>query len=132
MDPELNVDHTIGMDMEYEDNSLLPEGAGKKARVIILSGQSNCTGCSITSYLKDQVSPERFSSYENGYPNIHINLNIDNHRTSSKGEWRKTDLMCGSYEEEFGPEVGLADKLASTFPGEEFYILKFSMSGYSL
>ena len=131
-DPEKGVDHTIGMDTDYEANSLLEDGTGKKARVLILSGQSNVTGCSITSYLKDQVSAEKFSTYENGYPNIHINFNIDNHRTCSEGQWRKTDLLCGSYEAEFGPEVGLADKLNATFPGEEFYIIKFSMSGYSL
>ena len=131
-DPEEGVDHTIGMDTDYEENSLLSDGTGKKARVIILSGQSNCTGCSITSYLKEQVSEETFSRYENGYPNIHINFNIDNHRTCSEGQWRKTDLLCGSYDEEFGPEVGLADKLTALFPGEEFYIFKFSMSGYSL
>ena len=93
-DPEEGVDHTIGMDTDYEENSLLSDGTGKKARVIILSGQSNCTGCSITSYLKEQVSEETFSRY--------------------------------------GPEVGLADKLTALFPGEEFYIFKFSMSGYSL
>lgn len=132
VDPESGLDHAIGMDTDYEENSLLGDGAGRKARVIILSGQSNCTGCSITSYLKDQVTPEVFSRYESGYPNIHINFNIDDHRTCSEGQWRKTDLMCGSYDEEFGPEVGMADVLDKTFPGEDFYILKFSMSGYSL
>ena len=125
-------DYHIGMDTNYEACSGLENGNGKEAKVIILCGQSNCTGCSIISYLKDQSSPEDFARYENGYTNIKINFNIDNHRNCSEGEFRKTDLMCGSYDEEFGPEVGIADYLSINMPDEEFFILKFSMSGYSL
>lgn len=129
---ENREDYIIGMDTDYEDCSGLPHGNGKTAKVIILVGQSNCTGCSITSYLKDQSKEKDFARYEAGYQNIKINFNIDNHRNCSEGEFRKTDLMCGSYDEEFGPEVGIADYLDANMNGEEFYILKFSMSGYSL
>ena len=125
-------DYIIGMDTNYETCSGLEDGNGKEAKVIILVGQSNCTGCSITSYLKEQSTNEDFMRYEAGYSNIKINFNIDNHRTCSEGEFRKTDLLCGSYDEEFGPEVGIADYLNANMPEEEFYILKFSMSGYSL
>lgn len=130
-EPE-EVNYDIGMDTNFEPCSGLEDGGGRTAHVILLTGQSNCTGCSIISYLKEQVPPEKFAEYEAGYPNIHINFNIDNHRTCSEGEWRKTDLLCGSYDEEFGPEVGLADYLSHALPGEEFFILKTSMSGYSL
>jgi len=126
------ADYEIGMNTEYETCSGLENGNGNEAKVIILIGQSNCTGCSITSYLKDQSTPEDFARYEVGYPNIKCNFNIDNHRNCSEGEFRTTDLMCGSYEEEFGPELGMADYLNANMPGEEFYILKFSMSGYTL
>lgn len=129
---EKREDYEIGMDTDYEKCSGLEDGSGKTAKVIILIGQSNCTGCSITSYLKENSKPEDFARYEEGYPNIKINFNIDNHRTCSEGEFRKTDLLCGSYDEEFGPEVGIADYLDANLNGEEFYILKFSMSGYSL
>ncbi|MGN1200774.1 MAG: sialate O-acetylesterase [Candidatus Caccovivens sp.] len=124
--------YEIGMDNDFESCSGVEEGNGDIAHVIILTGQSNCTGCSITSYLKEKVTEEDFTRYQNGYSNVLINFNIDNHRTCSEGEFRKTDLLCGSYDEEFGPEVGLADKLNKTFPDEKFFILKFSMSGYSL
>ena len=127
-----NEDYIIGMDNDFEKCQGLKDGEGKTAHVIILTGQSNCTGCSITSYLQDQVSEEAFSRYENGYENVHINFNIDNHRTCSNGEFRKTNLECGSIPEEFGPEVGLADILNKTYPNEEFFILKLSISGYTL
>lgn len=125
-------DYGIGMNTDYEAGSGLIDGHGQEAKVIILIGQSNCTGCSITSYLKEQVSEEDFARYQAGYDNIKCNFNIDDHRTCSEGEFRKTDLLCGSYEEEFGPEVGIADYLDQYLPGEKFYILKFTMSGYSL
>lgn len=125
-------DYLIGMDTNYEECFGLEDGSGREAKVIILAGQSNCTGCSITKYLKEQSKEEDFTRYEAGYNNIKINFNIDNHRTCSNGEFRKTDLLCGSFDEEFGPEVGIADYLNANLPNEEFYILKFSMSGYSL
>lgn len=124
--------YEIGMDNNFESCSGVEEGNGEIAHVLILTGQSNCTGCSITSYLKEQVTAENFARYKNGYSNVLINFNIDNHRTCSNGEFRKTDLMCGSYDEEFGPEVGLADKLNRAYPDKNFFILKISMSGYSL
>ncbi len=125
-------EYIIGMDTDFEECSGLPFGNGETAHVIILTGQSNCTGCSSIAYLKEQVSPDDFDRYSKGYDNILINFNIDNHRTCSEGSFRKTDLMCGSYDEQFGPEVGLADKLNEKYPNEKFYILKITMSGYSL
>ena len=124
--------YDIGMDTAYEPCYGLPDGEGKTAHLILLTGQSNCTGCSVTSYLREQIPEEQFAVYSAGFPNVHINFNIDNHRTCSEGEFRKTDLMCGSYDEEFGPEVGLAATLAKARPDEDFYVLKFTMSGYSL
>lgn len=127
-----NENHIIGMDDDFEKCWGLNDGEGKTAHVIILTGQSNCTGCSITSYLKDQISEDDFSRYENGFENVHINFNIDNHRTCSEGEFRKTNLECGSFIGEFGPEVGIADILHKTYPEEDFFIIKLSMSGYTL
>ena len=124
--------YEIGMDNNFESCSGVEKGNGEIAHVIILTGQSNCTGCSITSYLKDQVSEDTFKRYQDGYSNILINFNIDNHRTCSEGVFRKTDLLCGSYDEEFGPEVGFADKLSTAYPDKKFFILKLSMSGYTL
>lgn len=129
---EWSEEYAIGMDLDFEQCSGLIDGNGETAHVIILTGQSNCTGCSAISYLKEQVSEEDFARYQTGYDNILINFNIDNHRNCSNGEFRKTDLMCGSYEEQFGPEVGLADTLNKKYPNEKFYILKITMSGYSL
>lgn len=129
---EWSNEYEIGMDLNFEQCSGLSEGNGETAHVIILTGQSNCTGCSSIAYLKENVSEEDFARYQEGYDNVLINFNIDNHRNCSNGEFRKTNLLCGSYDEQFGPEAGLADTLSKEIPDEKFYILKISMSGYSL
>ena len=72
-----NENYIIGIDDDFEKCWGLNDGEGKTAHVIILTGQSNCTVCSITSYLKDQISEDDFSRYENGFENVHINFNID-------------------------------------------------------
>ena len=124
--------YLIGIDTNFELCQGLTDGDGKTAHVILLTGQSNCTGCSIISYLKDDVDEERFEGFSRGYGNILINYNIDNHRKCSAGQFVKVDLDCGSTEKQFGPEVGIAETLHKSYPDELFIILKFSMSGYSL
>ena len=56
---------------EVKDN--LTDGNNRKARVILLGGQSNASGCSRDEYLKKNVSREKYSEYENGYDNVYIN-----------------------------------------------------------
>lgn len=124
--------YDIGLAQDFPEGNGLKDGNGEKASVLILIGQSNCTGCSITSYLKDQVTEEDFNRYQEGYENILINFNLDNGRTTSNGQFVKVDLLCGSTDEQFGPEVGLADELVKANINKKVFILKYSMSGYSL
>ena len=105
---------------------------GTRAKVIILIGQSNATGCSLTSYLKEGVSEEKYAEFEGGYENVLINFCLDNGSYSSDGAFVPTDLSCAAGEGCFGPEVGIAEQLSCAFPNEKIFILKFSMSGYSL
>lgn len=131
---ELGRDYyKIDMKKNFEINDTLravPEGTG--ARVIILIGQSNATGCSLTSYLKEGVTPEKYAEFEAGYDNVLINFCLDNDSYSSHGAFVPTDLSCGAGDGYFGPEVGMAELLSDAFPDEKVFILKFSMSGYSL
>ena len=125
--------YKITMNNDYEINDTLetvPDGT--VAKVIILIGQSNATGCSLTSYLKDGVGEKKYAEFENGYDNVLINFCLDNHSYSSHGAFVPVDLSCSAGEGYFGPEVGMAEKLSAAFPNEKIFILKFSMSGYSL
>jgi len=131
---ELGRDYyKIDMDSDYKINDTLavvPEGTA--AKVFFLIGQSNATGCSLTSYLQKGVSEEKYAEFKNGYANVLINFCLDNHSYSSRGAFVPVDLSCAAGKGYFGPEVGMAEQLSTAFPDEKIFILKFSMSGYSL
>lgn len=118
------------MNTNYPTCSNLEDGNNQKANVILLLGQSNASGASLTEYLKKNVSNEKFQEYENGYDNVLINYCIDDRVFSSNGQFVKTNLDCGSGIGSFGPEVGLAEVLSRNY--EKTFILKYTMSGYSL
>ncbi len=131
---ELGRDYyKIDMNSDYLINDTLEAvSQGTTARVIILAGQSNATGCSLTSYLRDAVGEDKYAEYDSGYSNVLINFCLDNHAYTSSGAFVPVDLSCAAGEGCFGPELGMAELLSEAFPDEKVFILKFSMSGYSL
>ena len=125
--------YKINMNNEYKINDTLesvPDGT--EARVIILIGQSNATGCSLTSYLKGGVGDEKYAEFETGYNNVLINFCLDNHSYSSKGAFLPVGVSSAAGDGCFGPELGMAELLSKALPDEKIFILKFTMSGYSL
>lgn len=122
----------LNMNTDYALPSSLPDGDGQPLKVILLLGQSNATGCGLNSYLEQNLGEERCGVYAAGFPSVLINYCLDDHKRSSKGEFVKVDLTCGAAEGYFGPEVGLAEKLAEEYENEKVVLLKYSMSGYSL
>ena len=133
-DPTETADFTVWLNMntEFPATNSLPEGDGKPAKVIVLLGQSNATGCSLISYLEQGISKAEFEQLRRGFDSVRINFCVDDHTNSSQGEFRPVDLTCGSSEGRFGPEVGMAQVLAQAYPAETVFILKYTMSGYSL
>ena len=133
-DPTETADFTgwLNMNTEFPATNSLPEGDGKPAKVIVLLGQSNATGCSLISYLEQGMSKAEFEQLRRGFDSVRINFCVDDHTNSSQGEFRPVDLTCGSSEGRFGPEVGMAQVLAQAYPDEPVFILKYTMSGYSL
>ena len=74
-DSEAAADQPVWLNMnkEFPETTNLPDGNGQKAKVIILIGQSNATGCSLTSYLEKNLGEEAYAKYETGFSNIRIN-----------------------------------------------------------
>lgn len=126
------IDYTLNMNTNYEIADTLPDGNNQKVKVIVLLGQSNASGCSIVEYLQLNVSDEKYRFYEQGFDNILINYCIDDHSFTTHGEFKKVDLTCECGNGFFGPEVGIAETLSNKFPDETIFILKYTMSGYSL
>lgn len=102
-----------------------------KAHVIIISGQSNAAGQSLVSLLGESASPEAWARYQAGYPNILIDSATNGGANETRG-LVPTRLGLGASTETYGPEVGLADYLARTYPDETFYIIKAAWSGAGL
>ena len=122
----------LNMNTEYKDTTVLPDGKGERVKVILLLGQSNATGCGISSYLERNLGAEEYARYAEGFPSVLINYCLDDHNTSSEGEFVRVDMTCGATDGFFGPEVGIAEVLSQAYEGETVMILKYTMSGYSL
>lgn len=131
-DPTVDTTAWLNMQTEFSMADTLPDGQGQRVKVILLIGQSNATGCSLTSYLQKGVSPEEYAEFTEGYPSVKIYFSLDDQKYSSGGAFVPTGLNCAAGEGYFGPELGMAQILSKAYPDETVFILKFSMSGYSL
>ena len=123
--------YKIDMNTDYKDTSNIEDGNGNKTKVVLLLGQSNASGCSYNDYLQKNISEEEYQKFENVFENVLINYCIDNQDVSSDGEFKTVDLTC-AYEGRFGPELGIAVILNDNLNNEKVFILKYTMSGYSL
>ena len=116
--------------VDYVINDTLEEGNGQKAKVILLAGQSNASGCSLDEYLKINVSTDKYTEYDNGYDNVYINYYSSGNNVSEGFVKCKTGQ--GETEEHFGPELGMAEKLHEEYPDELFFIIKCAWGGTNL
>lgn len=107
----------------------LPDGGGKRAKVILLGGQSNASGCSLDKYLESNVSEEKYAEYKNGYDNVYINFLSGQHMSEA---FVKCSTLQGELTGAFGPELGLAEKLHELHPEETFFIIKCAWGGTNL
>lgn len=99
----------------------------QKAKVIIISGQSNATGNAWNMYL----SQEEQQKYTRGFDNIFINA--WNSLTENNTEYfTPVTFGWGENKHTFGPELGLSDILSKEFGDEKFYIIKYTYSGAGL
>ena len=100
-----------------------------KTKVIVLSGQSNAAGVSHV----DTLSTEDQAKYAAGFENVLIRVTNAVSENNSN-TFVKVTTGWGDNKERawFGPEVGLAEQLASDYPGEKIYIIKYAWSGAPL
>ncbi len=102
----------------------------KKAKIIILAGQSNAVGVGHVKYLSKHFKDEKVKEWLDGYPNIKINYFSHDKKS---GGFVNTTVGCTEVSKyTVGPELGIADALDEKYPGEEFYIVKCAFGGTSL
>ncbi len=116
-------------EITYMLNDTLPDGEGSVARVILLGGQSNASGCSRDDYLQQNVSAEKYAEYKSGYDNVYINY-CSGIKTS--GGFVRCSTLQGEMDGCFGPELGIAERLHELYPDETFFIIKWAWGGTNL
>ncbi len=122
-EPKIN---SLQLDFDFTVNDTLPDGGGRRVKVILLAGQSNATGVAHTGILKEKVPADTYERYVNGPDNVHINYNTENGANRSDGFVR---VNVESYFI-FGPEVGMAERLGDE--ADEYFIIKYSYGGSNL
>ena len=118
-----------------------PAPTPKKAKVIIMAGQSNMVGHSMV----DSLTKEQLEKYQAGFKNVLIfnSCNPYNPKTDKRnlttnfipvktGMGRIPDDTTNWPNWCFGPELGLAEYLSETYPDETFYIIKDATGGTTL
>lgn len=125
----LIIRHMQENTFHFTVNDTLPDGAGQKATVILLGGQSNASGCSRDDYLQKNVSKEKYAEYANGYDNVYINY-LSGPKMSNG--FVKCTTLQGELDGCFGPELGMAEKLHALYPDETFFIIKCAWGGTNL
>ena len=102
----------------------------KKAKIIVLSGQSNAVGVGHKKCLGRSFSEEKIKEFLEGYENVRIRYYSHDKKNDS---FEKTTTNCTElHKDTIGPELGIADYLNEKYPDEEFYIVKFAIGGASL
>ncbi len=102
----------------------------KRAKIIVLSGQSNAVGVGHIKYLNRNFSDAKINEYFNGYKNIKLKYYSHDKKSDC---FTITTTNCTELKKDtLGPEVGIAEYLNGKFPNEEYFIVKFAMGGASL
>ena len=101
--------------------------AEETAKVILIGGQSNAVGVSQNSELRKKIDSDKYQEYMNGYSNVQIMY--DNCSGNANSSFVNTKLGQAVNAAAFGPELGIAEYLATNFPDEKFYIIKYAMGG---
>lgn len=99
----------------------------KRAKVIVLAGQSNAVGVGHVKYLPKFYDDETISRFKAGFDNILIRYISHDIRKDSfvKVAVNQTEKN----KDTLGPEVGIAKKLTEKYPEEQFFIIKCAFGG---
>ncbi len=121
----------------------------KPVRVIVLSGQSNAVGYSVSKYLKSAgstIDAARYDKFRNGFDNVYIRYNnndgaSDDYKHTTSGD-KFVNVKLGQgvglqnpaqYPDgAFGAEIGMAELWEQIYPGEALYVIKYAYGGTSI
>ena len=99
----------------------------KKAKVILLSGQSNAVGVGHIKYLPKHFGEETIKIFREGYEKVLIHY--ISHNIENVGFDKVRVNQAEKTKDTLGPEVGIAKKLTEKHPDEQFFIIKCAFGG---
>ena len=129
----------VKIEVETDSNGTeKDEYPANAAKVILIGGQSNATGATRVSYLKENISYDQYLDYLLGYSNVKILFSSGTVTNgvvtiaNSSDQFIDTTFGHGIDETRFGPELGLAAYLRENYPDETFYIIKYAIGSTAL
>ena len=99
----------------------------KKAKVILLSGQSNAVGVGHVKYLPKTYDDETINKFNAGYEKVLIHY--ISHDKENEGFEPARVNQTERTKDTLGPEVGIAKKLTEKYPDQQFFIIKCAFGG---
>lgn len=117
---------------------------GKRVDVVIISGQSNATGCSHSELLTASMGEEKHAEFLMGYEDIQIaydcwtkdfpaggGYTFFSQNTSLHNDFVKVELGQGNGIGTFGPEIGIAESMHEKY-GNKLFLIKFACGASNL
>lgn len=103
-----------------------------EVQVVVLLGQSNAEGHTWSQYLQKTVGVEKAEEYAYGYNNVNISYACTVADNTSNGNFVPVKLGQGHSVNQFGPEIGIAEKISELDPDKRVYIIKYAYGSTSL
>ena len=109
-----------------------PKVYSNEVQVVLLLGQSNAEGHTYSQYLTKTVGEEKAQLYADGFEAVEISYANTISQNTSNGEFVPVKLGQGTGKDRFGPEIGIAEKIAEIDPEKRVVIIKYAYGGTTL
>lgn len=103
-----------------------------EVQVVLLLGQSNAEGHTYSQYLPKTVGEEKAGLYADGFDEVEICYANTISQNTSNGQFVPVKLGQGTNVDRFGPEIGIAEKIAEIDPQKRVVIIKYAYGGTTL
>ena len=102
----------------------------KKAKIVILAGQSNAVGVGRVEYLPCHFDEDKVAEYKRGYDDVKINFY--SHDVISNGfvGTGTQSSLAGFFA--VGPELSMAEYFSNNYPDENIFIVKCAVGSTNL
>jgi len=116
----------MGTTSSTTQNEEPPKEYSNEVQVVLLLGQSNAEGHTHSQYLPKTVGEEKAAIYAEGFDEVLISYANTISQNTSNGEFVPVKLGQGTFTDRFGPEIGIAEKIAEIDPEKRVVIIKYA------